>query len=109
MYTNKSMISLIDDLLNASRIERGKMEFIFQPTDLIDITQITIDQLLPQAEMKKLAIGCEKPKEAFPVITADKEKFKQVINILIDKVIKYTNHGQWKCTVSNTKKDLRVQ
>src|SRR5258708_704711 len=109
MSTNNSMISLIDDLLNASRIERGKMEFIFQPTDLIDITQITIDQLLPQAEMKKLAIVFEKPKEAFPVITADKEKLRQVINNLIDNAIKYTKQGQVKVSLSKTKKDLMVK
>src|SRR6185369_8038201 len=39
--TNNGLISLIDDLLNASRIERGKLEFIFEPTDLIKITQLT--------------------------------------------------------------------
>src|SRR3989344_1828371 len=47
MMTNNSMVALIDDLLNASRIERGKLEFIFQPTNLAEITQITVDQLLP--------------------------------------------------------------
>ncbi len=106
MSTNNSMISLIDDLLNASRIERGKMEFIFQPTDLTEITQITVDQLLPQAEMKKLNLIYLKPTESLPVITADKEKLRQVINNLIDNAIKYTEKGNIEVSVSKTAKDL---
>ncbi len=109
MSTNNSMISLIDDLLNASRIERGKMEFIPQPTDLVDITQITVDQLLPQAEMRKLDLVFQKPKEAFPIITADKEKLRQVINNLIDNAIKYTQKGKITVVLSKTKKDLMVK
>ncbi|MBX4191607.1 MAG: hypothetical protein KW804_02285 [Candidatus Doudnabacteria bacterium] len=107
--TNNSMIALIDDLLNVSRIERGKMEFIFQPTDLIEITQVTIDQLLPQAEMKKLQIIFNKPTEVFPVITADKEKLRQVINNFIDNAIKYTSAGTITVELSKTAKDLKVK
>ena len=106
MSTNNSMISLIDDLLNVSRIERGKMEFIFQPTDLNEITQVTVDQLLPQSKMKKLELVYQKPAQALPVITADKEKLRQVINNLIDNAIKYTQKGKILVEVGQTKKDL---
>ncbi len=106
MSTNNSMIALIDDMLNVSRIERGKMEFIFQPTDLAEITQITIDQLLPQAEQKKLEIVWQKPKTALPVFTADKEKLRQVINNLIDNAIKYTQAGKIQVEVGLNKKEL---
>ncbi len=106
MSTNNSMISLIDDLLNASRIERGKMEFIFQPTNLLEITQITIDQLLPQAEMRKLELEFNKPTSPLPVITADKEKLRQVINNLIDNAIKYTQKGKIVVSIEQTAKDI---
>jgi signal transduction histidine kinase len=106
MSTNNSMIALIDDLLNVSRIERGKMEFIFQPTDLTEITQITIDQLLPQAEMRKLNLVFKKPKEVLPIITADKEKLRQVINNLIDNAIKYSQNGKIVVEVGKVKNDL---
>ncbi|MEJ0021841.1 MAG: ATP-binding protein [Candidatus Doudnabacteria bacterium] len=104
--TNNSMIALIDDLLNASRIERGKMEFVFVPTNLTEITQITVDQLLPQAEMRKLKLVFEKPKVDLPIISADKEKLRQVINNLIDNAIKYTTEGTIEVTLSQTKTDV---
>lgn len=94
--TNNSQISLIDDLLNASRIERGKMEFMFDETDMEAITQLTVDQLLPLAEMKGLKLVYQKPVSPLPHINADKEKLRQVINNLIDNSIKYTPTGTVK-------------
>ncbi len=104
--TNNSLISLIDDLLNVSRIERGKLEFIFAPTDLVAITQLTVDQLVPQAQIKNLKLVFQKPTVEILPITADKEKLRQVINNLIDNAIKYTKAGQVTVDISKTAKDI---
>lgn len=104
--TNDSLISLIDDLLNASRIERGKLEFLFEPTDLIKITQITVDQLMPQATQKGLKLTFTPPKEQIPLIIADQEKLRQVINNFIDNAIKYTHTGFVKVEISKTDTDV---
>jgi len=104
--TNNSLIALIDDLLNASRIERGKLEFIFAPTDFLAITQLTVDQLTPQAEIKKLKIVFNKPTETLPPITADKEKIRQVMNNMIDNAIKYTKEGTVTVILEKTETDL---
>jgi signal transduction histidine kinase len=106
MSTNNSMIALIDDLLNASRIERGKMEFNYGPTDMVAITETTIEQLLPQAETKKLQLTFPKPTDTIPIITADKEKLRQVINNFIDNAIKYTETGKVEVQLSKTKTDV---
>ena len=107
--TNNSLISLIDDLLNASRIERGKMEFIFEPTDVVKITQITVDQLMPQALQKKQTLSFSPP-TGIPLATMDKEKIRQVINNLIDNAIKYTDPGgKINVEVMSTPKDITVK
>ncbi len=91
--TNNAQISLIDDLLNASRIERGKMEFLFEEGDLVALTQMAYDQLVPQASMKKLTLSFTKPTKQLPLVVMDKEKLRQVINNFIDNAIKYTRSG----------------
>src|SRR6185503_7663799 len=78
-------------------------------TNLIEITQITVDQLQPQAEMKKINLVFNKPAEEIPIITADKEKLRQVINNIIDNAIKYTNQGKIEVIVSKVKNDLMVK
>lgn len=104
--TNNSLISLIDDLLNASRIERGKMEFLFEPTDLAAITKMAVDQLVPQAYMKGLQLVYHPPTHPLPQIMADQEKLRQVVNNMIDNSIKYTTAGV--VTVSVFEKDRNV-
>ncbi len=91
--TNNSLISLVDDMLNVSRIERGKMEFLFQPANLLDLAKITFEQLEPIAKEKGLALTFKIPKGKFPEIMADKEKVRQVMNNMIDNAIKYTKAG----------------
>ncbi len=106
--TNNSQISLIDDLLNASRIERGKMEFLFEETELEPITQMTYDQLMPLAGLKNLKLVYNKPKEKIPPIMADKEKLRQVINNFIDNAIKYTKEGSITIDLTADKDNVRV-
>lgn len=91
--TNNGLISLIDDLLNASRIERGKMEFLFEPSDIAPILKLAVDQLIPQAKIKKLTLNYEPPVKPLSPIMADKEKLRQVFNNIIDNAIKYTPSG----------------
>ncbi len=97
--TNNALISLIDDLLNASRIERGKMEFLFEPVHVDQLAKFTVEQLIPQASFKKLALTYVPPTLPIPEVLADKEKLRQVINNFIDNAIKYTPKGEIKVQV----------
>lgn len=92
--TNNALISLIDDLLNASRIERGKMEFLFEPVQVEQLAKFTVEQLIPQAGFKKLTLRYIPPNGPIPEVLADKEKLRQVINNFIDNAIKYTPKGE---------------
>ena len=91
--TNNLLIALVEDLLNVSRIERGKMEFYFEPVDIQELVQVTFEQLQPLAQEKGLELTYKKPLRKLPKLMADKEKIRQVINNLIDNAIKYTRHG----------------
>lgn len=91
--TNNALISLIDDLLNASRIERGKLEFLFEPVKLDELTKFTVEQLQPQAHLKGLELRFEASPTSVPEVVADKEKIRQVVNNFIDNAIKYSPKG----------------
>src|SRR3990167_10269393 len=83
--TNNAQISLIDALLNVSRIERGKLEFVFEGDgDLAAMTEFTVEQLSPIAKDKGLELTFRKPTGPIPKMTIDKEKLRQVINNMID-------------------------
>lgn len=90
---NNGLIRLIDDLLNVSRVERGKMEFLFEKTDIQKLAESVYEQLVPQAQEKNLKLVYIKPKGPVPEVIIDREKLKQVINNLVDNAIKYTKQG----------------
>ncbi len=108
--TNNSLISLIDDMLNASRIERGKMEFLFEEVDLEQLTKLTYDQMVPLAGMKKLGLTYQPPTSPIPHVMADREKIRQVVNNFIDNAIKYTKSGSVSVAVivKNEAVEVRV-
>ncbi len=107
--TNNGLISLIDDMLNASRIERGKMEFMFEETDLVELTKLAYDQLIPMATMKKLQLEYHEPTMPIPIVMADKEKMRQVINNFIDNALKYTKAGSVVVGISADAENVTVQ
>jgi len=92
--TNNHLISLIEDMLNVSRIERGKMEFLFEPTDIQDLARQAFEQLEPIAKEKGLGFKFAAVTEKIPNISADKEKIRQVMNNLMDNAIKYSVAGE---------------
>jgi len=91
--TNNELMSLIEDMLNASRIERGTMEFDFTEVDLISVVNAGVVELTPQAVAKKLKLIFNKPAKPIPQVVADREKIAQVVNNFIDNAVKYTKEG----------------
>ncbi len=108
MVTNDAQIATIDDLLNASRIERGKLEFFFEESPLEPVVTTLVEQMQPLAEMKKMTIEYTKPTGDLPNIMMDKEKVRQVLNNMIDNAIKYSMSGTIKVQMKNTGTDYVV-
>ncbi len=104
--TNNGLISLIEDILNVSRIERGKMEFMFQEIELSEIANQAFEQLIPIAKEKGLKYTFKKPKKTLPKIMADREKLKQVMNNIIDNSIKYTPKGSVEVSLAANSENI---
>ena len=90
--SNERMISLINDLLNVTRIEEGRYISQLLFYDISDITQSVIDLSKEEIKKKNIKIEFKKP-EAVPKVLMDQEKIKLVIENFIDNAIKYTFPG----------------
>ncbi len=107
--TNEAQISTIDDLLNASRIERGKLEFFFQDANIVPMVTALVEQLEPLAQMHKQHIAYRPPSETLPNIMMDGEKIRQVINNMIDNAIKYSKQGDIEVMVEHDAENITVK
>ncbi|MCX6740649.1 MAG: ATP-binding protein [Candidatus Parcubacteria bacterium] len=100
------IIHLVEDLLNISRIESGRLEYEFKLTDLAAMVEDVFSELQIQAKKKDLQLIYIKPKKKIPKLSLDQSKVREVIMNLIDNAIKYTPKG--KVTVSLEKTDDHV-
>lgn len=91
--SNEKLISFINDLLNVSRIEKGKIELELGKGRIEDIITGEVEELKIKAREKNLYLNWERPKEPFPELSIDVGKVKQVVANLIDNAIKYTEKG----------------
>jgi signal transduction histidine kinase len=87
------MIRLINDLLDMSKIEAGKMEFIKEPVDLASLAENVANSFLAQAVVKGLAIKGEFSAGLSPAYI-DRDKITQVFTNLINNAIKFTEKGR---------------
>ncbi|MFA5048193.1 MAG: ATP-binding protein [Patescibacteria group bacterium] len=90
--STERLLNLIENLLDISRIEAGRLEFDIKPTDLAAVAKALIEDFQTKANMKKLKLEFYAPK-GLPKVLADGNKVKEVASNLIDNSVKYTNKG----------------
>ncbi|MEG5059779.1 response regulator [Microcoleus sp. A2-C5] len=85
----KSQAQLVEDILDVSRILRGKLNFNLYPIQLKNVIEMAIDSLKPLAETKSIVIEFQSDSNVGKVI-GDSDRLQQVIWNLLSNAIKFT-------------------
>ncbi|MFA5248360.1 MAG: ATP-binding protein [Patescibacteria group bacterium] len=107
---NERMIRLINDLMDASKIEEGKFKLITESAKLEDLTAEIIKELLPLADEKKVALIYDRSTEVLPEIKINIQRVKQVLQNLIVNSVLYSavdDKGRVEVTVKKEGKFLK--
>ena len=83
---------LVDDLLDVSRITRGKVELRKEPLDLVESFQQVLSILRPRVEGRGLKLDVRLPRTPL-WMEADATRLEQVFTNLLDNAAKYTDQG----------------
>jgi PAS domain S-box-containing protein len=86
------LTALINDLLDISRVETGRVRFEPRPIDLGDIVKNVIDGLAPNAEHRQ-HILTYRVEAGLPKILGDPDRLNQVFTNLVSNAINYTTDG----------------
>ena len=88
------ILDLINDLLDISKIEAGKMELSFEAVNLNQIVSETVALLQPQANVERIIIRTSLSRSV-PRVVADARTIRQIILNLVSNAIKFTpTNGQ---------------
>jgi PAS domain S-box-containing protein len=97
--TSQHLLDLINDILDLSKIEAGKMPLHVEPVHVQEIVSEVSESLLPLVSGKGLRYSSE-IEEGLAPIRSDRTKLKQVLLNLLSNAIKFTQHGSVTLRVS---------
>tara|TARA_R110002074_G_scaffold349981_2_gene520778 strand:- start:48229 stop:51588 length:3360 start_codon:yes stop_codon:yes gene_type:complete len=90
--SGQHLLGLINDVLDISKIEAGKLKVSLYHFNYLTTLEKTIDFLLPQATKKEIQILSE-ISELNITLNSDERRVEQVLLNLLSNAIKFSNHG----------------
>jgi signal transduction histidine kinase len=85
-------LSLLNDLLDISKIEAGKFELNFTAVDVPELVEDCVNSLQPLAKRARIVLRLSLTPE-LPSIVADPRRLKQILLNLLTNAIKFTKEG----------------
>jgi len=101
------LLQIINDILDLSKIEAGRMEIREEPIDLVRVVDDAVRIVHERAEAAELALTIETP-EALPRLWADERALKQILINLLSNAIKFTPAGGVVTVAANVDRDALV-
>jgi PAS domain S-box-containing protein len=93
LNSGKHLLGLIDEVLDISRIESGRLSLLPEPVQLIGIITETIDTIRPLADARQLNMELANSPDNQLFVMADKKRLKQVLINLLNNAVKYNRQG----------------
>ena len=91
--SGRSMMRLLNDILDMSKIDSGQMEMAREPVDLRHSLKSAARLMEPIAHSKGVAIEIDVDADIPPAITGDRLRIRQIMLNLIGNAVKFTEQG----------------
>ncbi len=104
--SGESLLTIINDVLDFSKIESGKMELESHPFDIRQCVEQSLDLLSSKASERGLGLSCITSENTPAVIIGDVMRLKQILVNLVGNAIKFTEYGEIVVRVSSRKAQL---
>lgn len=103
----KHLLSLINDILDISRIEAGREEVEIMDFTVNEVVAEVVEMIQPQAKQKKIKlIQSDTNKDV--VVSGDAAKYKHILQNLIGNAVKFTEKGKVEVSVHAEDKNINI-
>ncbi len=88
----RHLLNLINNILDLSKIESGKMELFVSTFDSKELVESIVAAIRPMAKQKNLSVNVENPK--LENLRTDRDKLRQILLNLMSNAVKFTDKGE---------------
>ena len=99
--SGQGLLALINEILDLSKIESGKMELQVETLQVYDIVAGLKGLFQPIADEKKLALDISVDPQAPTALQTDRMRLEQVLKNLLSNALKFTSEGAVKLEIKN--------
>jgi len=99
-HNGTALLGLLNDILDYSKMEAGKLEFERVDFDLFQLMDAIIETMNISASQKKLELICRIDPDVPPCLHGDPGRLRQILVNLIGNAVKFTNEGEVLVRVS---------
>jgi signal transduction histidine kinase/CheY-like chemotaxis protein len=92
LYNGEHLLGLINDILDLSKIEAGKMDLVSEAVELAPLFHGVMSTTIGLTKEKGLELALDIP-ESLPPVWIDKTRMRQVLLNLLSNAAKFTDHG----------------
>lgn len=103
--SGKTLLSLVNDVLDISKIEAGKLELVLVDYDVSSFVNDIVNMISGKAYDKGLSFQVEIQNDMPHLLYGDEIRIKQIIMNLLSNAVKYTKMGEVKLCISYRKQD----
>jgi len=88
-----SLLEIIDDILDISKIEAGRLELDEQPFDLCGCVEAVVDLFSARCRERNLDLAVHVARDLPPIVIGDAVRLRQILGNLVGNAIKFTERG----------------
>ncbi|MEO6005001.1 MAG: ATP-binding protein [Opitutus sp.] len=98
-----ALLEIIDDILDISKIESGRLDLDSQPYDLCGCLEQVIDVCAPRCRGRDIDLVVHLARDLPAIVVGDSGRLRQVLGNIVSNAIKFTEHGGVTLSVSCTR------
>ncbi|MFC7394633.1 response regulator [Scopulibacillus cellulosilyticus] len=104
--SGNDLLHLINDILDLTKVQSGKMEVIPEDVKLIDIKKFVERRFKPCAHRENVRFSVQLANNLPQVIKTDHQRLRQILNNLLSNAFKFTEHGEVSLQISKVQEHM---
>jgi len=106
---NERLITLVNDVLNISRIQAGRVELVKRESDIKKVVEDTVKKMKKMADDKGVKLVFHEPEKEIPEIEIDANKIENALLNVVDNALKYTSKGSVEVFLKEKSESVLVE